>query len=73
MLATIPTTLRTISPHFQRSINLTYDSRNSDYIAGYIPTPNGAKALATILSNTNDNSSQRAHVLHAPTDLVNPY
>ncbi len=39
-VATMP--LRVLSPHFQRSINLTYDIGNADYVAGYIPTPNGA-------------------------------
>ncbi len=57
---------RTISPHFQRSINLTYDAGNADYISGYIPTPNGVKALVNILANTTENKTQRAHVLHAP-------
>jgi hypothetical protein len=62
----LPTTLRTISSHFQRSINLTYDSSNSEYIAGYIPTPNGAKALGAILNNASEDGRQRSHVLHAP-------
>ncbi|MAU00653.1 MAG: hypothetical protein CL608_26205 [Anaerolineaceae bacterium] len=60
------TGLRTISPHFQRSINLTYDASNAEYVASYIPTPKGARALATILNNALENGSQRAHVLHAP-------
>ncbi len=59
-------TFRAISPHFQRSINLSYDASNSDYIAGYIPTTNAAKALAVILKNASENGRQRAHVLHAP-------
>ena len=58
-------TLRTVAPHFQRSINLAYDAGNADYIAGYIPTPNGGKALATILANAAAERTQRAHVLHA--------
>lgn len=63
---TLPTSLRTISPHFQRSINLSYDASNADYIAGYIPTPKGAESLATILENTSEGGRHRAHVLHAP-------
>ena len=62
-VATTP--LRALSPHFQRSINLTYDAGNADYVAGYIPTQNGAKALAAILDGTLSNTAQRAHVLHA--------
>lgn len=57
--------LRTLSPHFQRSINLTYDAGNADYVAGYIPTPNGAEALSAIFNGTMPNMHQRAHVLHA--------
>jgi hypothetical protein len=64
-LDVITTPLRTLAPHFQRSINLTYDATNADYVAGYIPTPNGAKALATILDSTSSNTRPRAHVLHA--------
>jgi hypothetical protein len=60
------TALRAVASHFQRSINLTYDAHNADYIAGYVPTPNGAKTLAKILENTNQGKTQRAHVLHAP-------
>ena len=59
-------TLRTIAPHFQRSINLTYDAGNADYISGYIPTQNGANAIAWILRNTQPTGKSRAHVLHAP-------
>lgn len=61
-------TLRTVSPHFQRSINLTYDRGNADYVRGYIPTERGAQALATILYNTTaaDRIQDRAHILHAP-------
>jgi hypothetical protein len=62
-VATTP--LREISSHFQRSINLTYDAGNADYVAGYIPTPNGAEALATIFDGTMPASRQRAYVLHA--------
>src|SRR6266446_1634815 len=62
-VATTP--FRPLSPHFQRSINLAYDAGNADYVAGYIPTPNGAKALASILDGTLSNTAQRAHVLHA--------
>ncbi len=57
--------LRAIAPHFQRSINLVYDVGDADYVAGYIPTPNGANALAAILHNTSSHTAQRAHVLHA--------
>lgn len=57
--------LRAVSPHFQRSINLTYDAGDADYVAGYIPTPNGASALAAILANARADASQHAHVLHA--------
>jgi hypothetical protein len=57
--------LRTVSPHFQRSINLEYDTKDSEYIAGYIPTQNGADALATILNNSLIRGRQRAHLLHA--------
>ncbi len=62
-IATTP--LRTLSPHFQRSINLAYDARDADYVAEYIPTPNGAEALAAVLDGTTPRASQRAHVLHA--------
>lgn len=62
-IATNP--LRTPSPHFQRSINLTYDTGNADYIAGYIPTPKGAETVAAILDSSLSNTKQRAHVLHA--------
>ncbi len=58
-------TLRAVSPHFQRSINLSYDTGNADYVAGYIPTQNGANALAIILRNGINDAHQRAHVLHA--------
>lgn len=58
--------IRSISSHFQRSINLNYDAGNEDYIAGYIPTPNGAAALAAIFQNTEPQATHRAHVLHAP-------
>ncbi len=64
-LDVVTTPLRRIAPHFQRSINLTYDVGDADFVAGYIPTLNGAKALATILHNTLPNTNQRAHVLHA--------
>src|SRR6266571_3788551 len=64
-LDVVITPLRALSPHFQRSINLTYDTGNADYVAGYIPTPSGAKALAAILDGTSSNARQRAHVLHA--------
>lgn len=57
--------LKTVAAHFQRSINLTYDAGNTEYIAGYIPTPNGAKALAMILGNSIEDKQQRAHVWHA--------
>lgn len=57
--------LRTIAPHFQRSINLIYDVGDADYIAGYIPTPNGATALAAIVESTVPEARQRAHLLHA--------
>jgi hypothetical protein len=39
------TSLKALSPHFQRSINLVYDARDADYVSGYIPTPNGAEVL----------------------------
>lgn len=58
--------LRAISPHFQRSINVTYDAGNADYVGGYIPTPGGAAALADILKQTRHDGRQRAHVLFAP-------
>lgn len=58
--------LRQIAPHFQRSINVTYDSGNADYIGGYIPTERGAKALANALKQTNESATSRAHVFHAP-------
>ena len=58
--------IRGIASHFQRSINLTYDTGNEDYIAGYIPTPNGAAALASIFQGTEPQATHRAHVLHAP-------
>lgn len=64
-LSTTRLALRTVQPHFQRSINLAYDVGNADYITGYIPTPNGASALAAILENTEPDSRQRAHVLQA--------
>ncbi|VAW43167.1 hypothetical protein MNBD_CHLOROFLEXI01-1658, partial [hydrothermal vent metagenome] len=59
-------TIRGISSHFQRSINLTYDAGNGDYISGYIPTLNGAATLADILQNTEPQATHRAHILHAP-------
>lgn len=59
------TPLRRPLPHFQRSINLTYDAGSADYAAGYIPTPNGAKALAAVLDGVLSNRVQRAHLLHA--------
>lgn len=62
----VVTALRTIAPHFQRSINLTYDAGNADYISGYIPTERGATALAQILRNTRPVGRERAHVIHAP-------
>lgn len=61
--------LRTISSHFQRSINVTYDMGNEAYIAGYIPTEAGVQALANVLRQVNkseDTSTQRAHVFYAP-------
>ncbi|MCC6602816.1 MAG: hypothetical protein IT327_06380 [Anaerolineae bacterium] len=58
--------LRAISSHFQRSINVTYDAGNSDYVGGFIPTNNSALALANILKNSQSDSRHRAHVLHAP-------
>ena len=64
-LDTVTIPLRTLSPHFQRSINLTYDVGNADYVAGYIPIPNGAAALSAIFDGTMPNRHQRAHVLHA--------
>src|SRR6266704_2543118 len=64
-LDVVTTPLRTLSPHFQRSINLTYDAGSAEYVASYIPTPNGAEALATILGSTISKTRQRAHVLHA--------
>src|SRR6266849_39051 len=64
-LDVVTTPLRAVTPHFQRSINLTYDVGDADYVANYIPTPNGAKALATILDDALSNTGQRAHVLHA--------
>ena len=66
ILARPEVAIRGISPHFQRSINLTYDAGNEDYIAGYIPTLKGAAALASILQNTESKATNRAHVLHAP-------
>ena len=59
------TSIKALSPHFQRSINLVYDAGDADYVSGYIPTPNGAEALATILDSTALTANQRAHVLHA--------
>src|SRR5207302_138348 len=64
-LDVVTTRLRALSPHFQRSINLTYDAGNADYVEGYIPTPNGAEALAAILDGTSRQARQRAHILHA--------
>lgn len=64
-LDVVTTPLRGIAPHFQRSINIAYDVEDTDFVASYIPTLNGAKALASILHNTLPNTNQRAHVLHA--------
>lgn len=64
--AVASTSMRSISPHFQRSINVTYDTGNADYIGSYIPTPNGAQALANLVKNTQFQSKSRAHVLYAP-------
>jgi hypothetical protein len=61
----IGNSLRAPVPHFQRSINLTYDAGNADYVRGYIPTPKGAETLATLLESTLSDTNQRAHVLHA--------
>jgi hypothetical protein len=57
--------IKALSPHFQRSINLVYDAGNADYVSSYIPTPNGAEALASVLDGTVPTANQRAHVLHA--------
>ncbi len=65
-LASEQSKIRGISSHFQRSINLTYDTGNEDYIAGYIPTPNGASALSAIFQGAEPQATHRAHVLHAP-------
>lgn len=58
--------LRTISSHFQRSINVTYDEGNDAYIGGYIPTEAGVRAISNILSQSEKTIAQRSHVLHAP-------
>ena len=58
--------LRTISSHFQRSVNVSYDERNDEYIGGYIPTEAGTKAMGAILRQAYQTSPQRAHVLFAP-------
>ncbi|GHO75235.1 hypothetical protein KSD_30060 [Ktedonobacter sp. SOSP1-85] len=63
--STITTPLKALSPHFQRSINVVYDAGNADYVSGYIPTPNGAEALASILDGTVSTATQRSHILHA--------
>lgn len=63
-MSIVASALRSVSPHFQRSINLTYDTGNADYISGYIPTPNGAKALAAVLGNVLVDKRQRSHVLY---------
>ncbi len=54
------------SPHFQRAINLKYDLNDPDYLAGYIPTPNAAQAIAALLGATRPTAGQRAMVLHGP-------
>lgn len=58
--------LRRIAVHFQRSINLTYDSGNASYVSGYVPTANGARVLARILRNGMGRRAQKAYVLHGP-------
>lgn len=58
--------LRRPASHFQRAINLKYDLNNFDYLAGYIPTPNAAQAISTLLKSTHSSSNQRAIVLHGP-------
>lgn len=57
--------LRALSPHFQRSINLVYDTGDTDYVASYIPTINGVKALAAVLDGTHPTAHQRSHAFHA--------
>ena len=57
-------TLRCPSPHFQRAINLKYDLGDTDYISGYIPTPNAVQALIALLSAARPEAGQRAHLLH---------
>ena len=59
------TPLRIGAPNFQRSISLTYDAGNADYIASYIPTPNGVRAITQVIENSSAGKTQRAHVLHA--------
>lgn len=59
------TPLRIGAPNFQRSISLTYDAGNADYIASYIPTPNGVRAMTQVVENSGMGKAQRAHVLHA--------
>lgn len=61
----VTTPLRTLSPHFQRSINVVYDTGDADYIAGYIPTPKSVEALVSVLNGTLSSAHQRAHVFHA--------
>jgi len=56
--------IRRPSPHFQRAINLKYDLKDADYIAGYVPTPNATQALSALISATQPEMRQRAHVLH---------
>ncbi len=59
-------TVRQPSPYFRRAINLKYDLKAPDYLAGYIPTPNAAQALSTLMRATQPTATQRAIVLHGP-------
>jgi hypothetical protein len=64
MVTTAQSIIRPIS-RFQRAIHVRYDLRDADAITQYIPTQSAARALSSILHNTQDNQTQRAHVLHA--------
>lgn len=56
--------IRTAS-RFQRAIHVRYDLGDANTIQQYIPTFSAANALASIVSGTQSEGTQRAHVLHA--------
>ena len=64
MVTTTQSIIRPIS-RFQRAIHVRYDLRDPEAVEQYIPTQSAADALKVILRNTEMETTQRAHVLHA--------